>query len=65
MYAADEKPPGYVQAVYDALVAGGLKPFLATGYREYYAAQVAKDPGFHGLSFDDDQTYVLVVGPNA
>ena len=65
VYAADEKPPGYVQAVYDALVAGGLKPFLATGYREYYAAQVAKDPGFHGLSFDDDQTYVLVVGPNA
>ena len=65
VYAADERPPGYVQAVYDALVAGGLKPFFATGYREYYSAQIAKDPGFRGLSFDDDQTYVLVVGPNA
>ena len=63
LYAADEKPPPYVQAVYDALVAGGFKPVLGTGYRQYRAEQLAKDPAFRGLSFDDDQTYVLVVGP--
>ena len=63
VYAADEHPPSYVQAVYDALVAGGFKPSFGTGYRDYYARQIAKDPGFHGVSFDDDQTYVVIVGP--
>ena len=63
VYAADEHPPSYVQAVYDALVAGGFKPLFGTGYRDYYARQIAKDPGFHGVSFDDDQTYVVIVGP--
>ncbi|MFN8642148.1 MAG: tetratricopeptide repeat protein [Candidatus Binatia bacterium] len=61
--AADAAPPAYVQTLIDALAAAGLSPTSGNDYRAYYAEAVRTRPGYQGFRLDDDQTYVLVIGP--
>jgi hypothetical protein len=57
----DEAPP-YVNVLGDALKDAGLNPTIAVGYRDYAAEQLRANPGWAGISFVSDQTFVLVVG---
>ena len=62
LYAESESPPAYLETVQRALGAGGLHPSTASGYRAYYAEKRQQDPSYQGFTFDEGQTYVIVIG---
>ena len=62
LFAGDDQPPGYVDAVRLALEEAGFAPSYAVGYRDYYEEKVTTEPGFRGFPFKAGQTFVLVVG---
>jgi hypothetical protein len=62
LFAADQEPPAYVEAVRQALEEAGLSPVVANGYRQYYDEKARSDRSFRGFAFAPDQTFLLVVG---
>jgi len=63
LFAADESPPAYVNAIHGALTAAGIQVAFNTGYRGYYAEMKRKSPGWNGFELGPEQTFTLVVGP--
>jgi tetratricopeptide (TPR) repeat protein len=62
-FAADANPPQYAVDARAALEAAGLDVAGGTGYRSYYQEQKQTNPSWRGFDMADDQTFVVVVGP--
>ena len=63
LFAADERPPGYVTAIDRALTGAGMKVAFNTSYRSYYDEMKRTRPGWNGFAMSPEQTFTLVVGP--
>lgn len=59
---AESEPPSYLETVQRALVAGGLRPSVASGYRAYLTEMRRQQPDFQGFDLEPGQTYVIVLG---
>lgn len=62
LFAADERPPNYVETARRAFEAAHQSPSLATGYRSYYEEMSRTRPEFRGFPFESDQVFLVVVG---
>ena len=62
LFAAEEKPPAYVETVAQAFDEAGLDAKVLTGYRAFYDEKKKDDPKFQGYSFAPEQTFLLVIG---
>ena len=64
LLVADEEWPAYATTAYNAFQRAGIEVKAARGYRAYYDQQKKEKPGWQGPKLADDQTYVVLVGPN-
>ena len=63
VFAADANPPQYVNAITEALEAGGVTiTSTGIGYRDYYNERKAADPNWRGFEMAADQTAVIAIG---
>jgi tetratricopeptide (TPR) repeat protein len=63
LFAADERPPTYVDAIHTALMNAGMKIAFNTGYRSYYEEMKRTKPTWNGFAMSPEQTFTIVVGP--
>lgn len=63
MLLAEEQPPAWTESAQRAMQASGIEVKSATGYRPYFTEKKAEDPAWPGVPIDDDQAFVIVVGP--
>jgi hypothetical protein len=64
LLVADDEWPAYATTAYNAFQRAGIEVKAARGYRAYYEEQKKEKPGWTGPKLADDQTYVVLVGPN-
>jgi hypothetical protein len=63
MLAADEEPPAWVAVVQHALQQSGLDVKFGSGYRAYYEEKKKENPKWVGVPINQDQAFVIVIGP--